>query len=69
MDILVIAISNQIVTRGSKLKQNLQKNKVVTRKTPVFVIGSFCTPHSICLNFGFDRAVLYENVAFSILVL
>ena len=26
---------------------------VVTDKTPFFVIGSFCTHHSICLNIGF----------------
>ena len=36
-----------------KLKQNFQKNKVVTGKTPFFEIGPFCTHHSICLNIGF----------------
>ena len=36
-----------------KLKQNFQKNKVVTGKTPFFVIGPFCSHHSICLNIGF----------------
>ena len=36
-----------------KLKQNFRKNKVVTGKTRFFVIGLFCTPHSICLNIGF----------------
>ena len=36
-----------------KLKQNLQKNKIVTGKTPFFVIGPFCAHHSICLNIGF----------------
>ena len=35
------------------LKQNFQKNKVVTVKTPFFVIGLFCTHHSIYLNTGF----------------
>ena len=29
-----------------KLKQNLQKNKVVTGKIPFFVIGPFCNHHS-----------------------
>ena len=29
------------------------KNKVVTGKTPLFVIGPFCSRHSICLNIGF----------------
>ena len=36
-----------------KLKQNFQKNKVVTGKTPFFVIGPFCTKYSIYLNSGF----------------
>ena len=36
-----------------KLKQNFQKNKVVTGKTPFSVIGPFCSYHSICLNIGF----------------
>ena len=36
-----------------KLKQNFQKNKVVTGKTPFLVIGRFCNNHSICLNIGF----------------
>ena len=35
------------------LKQNFQKNKVVTGKTPFFVIGPFCTPYSIRLNNAF----------------
>ena len=29
------------------------KKKVVTGKTLFFVIGPFCTPHSICVNIGF----------------
>ena len=36
-----------------KLKQNFQKNKVVTGKTPFSVIGLFCSYHSICLNIGY----------------
>ena len=36
-----------------KLEQIFQKNKVVTGKTPLFVIGPFCSRHSICLNIGF----------------
>ena len=36
-----------------KLKQNFQKNKVVTGKTPFFVMGPFCTHHSSCFNIGF----------------
>ena len=49
MDIWVVGIFIGIF----KLKQNLQKNKVVTGKTPFFVIGPFCTHRSICLNIGF----------------
>ena len=45
---------------GLTLKLNLQKNKVM---------GPFCTPYSVCLIFAFDRAVLYGNVALSVLVL
>ena len=36
-----------------KLKQNFQKYKLVTGKTPVFVIGLFCSHYSICLNIVF----------------
>ena len=36
-----------------KLEQILQKNKVVTGKAPLFVIGPFWSCHSICLNTGF----------------
>ena len=36
-----------------KLKQNFRKNKVVTGKTPFFVICPFCTILSVCLNIGF----------------
>ena len=53
-----------------KLKHNFRKNKVVTGKTLLFVIGPFWTPSSIYLtSMVSDRAVLYKNVALSILVL
>ena len=35
------------------MKRNFQKNKVVTGKTPFFVVGQFCTHHSISLNIDF----------------
>ena len=35
-----------------KLEQIFQKN-LVTGKTPRFVIGPFCSHHTICLNIGF----------------
>ena len=38
MDIWVVGTSNQRLIRVLKLKQNFQKNKVVTCKTPFFVI-------------------------------
>ena len=55
MDIWVVGTSNQInsMYEVPKLKQNFQKRKVVTDKTPFFVIGQFCTPHSIYLKIGF----------------
>ena len=35
------------------MKQIFLKNKIDTGETVYFVIGPFCTPHSICLNIGF----------------
>ena len=35
------------------MEKKLQKNKVVTGETPLFVIGPFCSCHTICLNIGF----------------
>lgn len=52
-DIWVLGTSNKLFTRGFKLKQSFVKNKVITDKTPFFVIGQFCTPHPICFNIGF----------------
>ena len=36
-----------------KQRQNFEKNKVVTGKTPFSVIGPFCSYHSFCFNIGF----------------
>ena len=52
MDIWVVGTLNQLLKEVLKLKQNFQKNKVVTGRASFFVIGSFCTHHSICLNIG-----------------
>ena len=49
-----------------KLKQIFVKTKLVTGKNSFFMIGPFCTPHSICLGIGFWQS---SFVAFSILVL
>ena len=51
MDVWVVGISNQLCIKSSK--QNFQKNKALAGKTPFFMIGSFCTLHSICRNIGF----------------
>ena len=51
-----------------KLKQDFRKNKAVAGKTPFYVIGPFCTPHSILLTLASDRTVLYGIDAFSFLV-
>ena len=53
-DIWVVGTLNQLFKKEVlKLKQNPQKNKVVTGKTPFFVIGPFGGHHSICLSIGF----------------
>ena len=51
LEIWVIGKLNQIFSRD-KLRLNFEK-KVVRDKTPLFVIGPFCTLRSICLNIGF----------------
>ena len=53
MDMWVVGSSNQLIYEILKLKQNFRKTKVVTGKTPFFVIGPFYIPHSICINIGF----------------
>ena len=35
-----------------ELKQIFQRNRAVTDKTPLFVIGQFCSRYSICLKIG-----------------
>ena len=54
MDIWVGSTLNQLFIRGSynEIKFS-KKKKIVSGKTPFFVIESFCTRHSICLNVGF----------------
>ena len=39
-----------LVHEITQIKSIFQKNKVVTGKTPLFMIGQFCSRHSICLN-------------------
>ena len=47
----VVGTTNQLFVL--KLKQNFQKNKVVTGKTPFFLRGPLCSDCFICLNIGF----------------
>ena len=42
-----------LYTRFLNRNKIFEKNKVVTCKIPFFVIGLFCTPHSIYPNIGF----------------
>ena len=42
-----------VVGTSGKLEQIFQENKVITGKTPHFVIDAFRSRHSICLNIGF----------------
>ena len=47
---------NRPFIRGSYTENKFSKKRkenVVTGKCAFFVIGSFCTPHSICLNMSF----------------
>ena len=53
MDIWAVGILNRYLYEVLILKLNLQNNKVVSGKTPFFVIGSFCTFPSNCLNISF----------------
>ena len=64
MGLWVVGTSNQLF----KMKQNFQKNKVVTGKTLFIVIGPFCSHHSFVLTLDSDMAAFYGNDAFSILV-
>ena len=54
IDIWVNDISNQLIIRSFYTDTKILKNdKVVTGKTPFFVVGPFCTHRSISLNTGF----------------
>ena len=54
MGIWVVGASNQLfIEEVLELKQNLQKNKVVPGKTPLFLICPFCTHHFIRFNIVF----------------
>ena len=48
MDICVVGTYNSLY-EVLQLKQKFQKGQVVPGKTPLFVIGQFCTSHSVCV--------------------
>ena len=57
MDIWLLVRQIKSVYEVFKLKQNLQKNKVITSKALFFVTGPFCTHQSICYNIGFGYGI------------
>ena len=64
MDIWVVGTSNQ--------KELLYWNKFfkITGKIPFFMIGPFCTPHSICLNIAFGQGCfIWKYCVFSFVFL
>ena len=42
-----------VFIRGPYAVANVQRSKVVSCKNPFFVIGPFCTTHSVCLKISF----------------
>ena len=68
MYIWEIGILRQLFMIGS-FTQIFKKNKVVSGKSPLFVIDPLCTPIQFDLTLAFDRAVLHGNVARLFLVL
>ena len=53
VDIWVVSTLNQLFIRDSYTEIKCsKKNKVVIDETPFFVIGPFCTSHSVCPNIG-----------------
>ena len=67
MDSWVAGTSNQLFRRGPYLKKNFQKTKVVSGKTPFFVIGPFCNSNSICIYTGsWQGSFLWKYCAFNL---
>ena len=53
MNIWTIDTLNQLFITGSFTQIKFSKNEVVSDKSPLFLIGPFCTPHGVCLNIVF----------------
>ena len=66
MDIWVVSTTNQLFRRGSDTENFFSKNKVVTDRTLLQVY--FVLPILLVLTMASDKAILFENVALSILI-
>ena len=55
MGIWVVGTSNHSLYDVFKLKKNSRKNKVVTGKTTIFVIGPFCIPILFVLRLASEK--------------
>ena len=60
MNIWVLSILNQLFVRGSYTEIKFSKNKVVSGKTPHFVIGPFCIPILFVLTLTFESKFCME---------
>ena len=64
IDIWVICTLDQLSVLTLKLSYS---KDIVIREKPLFCV--LCTPHFVVLTLAFHRAVFYENITFSIIVL
>ena len=69
MDLGSQSIKSTLYMNFSNWHFFFQKNQVVSGKTPLTLISPFCVPILFVLALAFERAVLYRNVVFSIVVL
>ena len=53
MNIWAVAPLNKLFLKGFYTQFQFSKTRVVSGKFPLFMIGPFCTPHTICLNIVF----------------
>ena len=60
MGIWVVGTSHQPLTRGSSTEKKKSRKKIVTGKSPVFVIGPFCTHWLLILQF-FMEMICFQS--------
>ena len=53
MNIWAVATLNKLFLKGFYTQCQFSKTRLVSGKFPLFMIGPFCTPHTICLNIVF----------------